>query len=97
MMVESDILISTIETNFSHNLGTLANMVGEISRRLMGRVSILSTKLTVESLIYNALGQEVLKTKQKNIDVSRLSTGNYLIIVKDINTNNFNSFHIVKL
>jgi len=57
----------------------------------------ISTNLTIESLIYNLLGQEILRTKQKNIDVSHLSAGNYLIIVKDLNNNNFNSYHIIKL
>jgi len=57
----------------------------------------VSTNLEIESLIYNALGQEVLKTTNKNIDVSQLSTGNYLVIIKDLTNNNFNSYHIIKL
>ncbi|REE83203.1 putative secreted protein (Por secretion system target) [Lutibacter oceani] len=57
----------------------------------------ISTELTIETLIYNNLGQIILKTNQKNIDVSQLSAGNYLIIVKDLNSNNFNSYQIIKL
>ncbi|SNR74039.1 T9SS type A sorting domain-containing protein [Lutibacter flavus] len=57
----------------------------------------ITTDLTIETLIYNNLGQAVFKSNEKNIDVSQLSAGTYLIIVKDLNSNNFNSYQIIKL
>ena len=39
--------MAIMEANFSQIRGTLAKMVGETSFRLWGRVSMLSTKLTV--------------------------------------------------
>ena len=57
----------------------------------------ISTELTVETLIYNNLGQAVFKSNENNIDVSQLSAGTYLIIIKDLNSNNFNSYQIIKL
>ena len=45
--VESSILMWMLDANFSQILGTLPKIVGEISRRLAGEVSRLSTKLTV--------------------------------------------------
>ena len=47
MGVESAILISMADANFSHTRGTLPKRVGDTSRRFMARVSGLSTKLTV--------------------------------------------------
>ena len=57
----------------------------------------ISTDLSIETLIYNNLGQAVFKSKEKNINVSQLSAGTYLIIVKDVNSNKFNSYQIIKL
>jgi hypothetical protein len=57
----------------------------------------IATDLTIETLVYNNIGQEVFRSKQKNIDVSQLSAGTYLIIVKDMDSNNFNSYKIIKL
>lgn len=57
----------------------------------------ITTDLSIETLIYSNLGQVVFKSKQKNIDVSQLSAGTYLIVVKDINSGNFNSYQIIKL
>ena len=57
----------------------------------------ITTDLSIETLIYNNLGQAVFKSKQKNIDVSQLSVGTYLVIVKDVNSNKFNSYQIIKL
>lgn len=57
----------------------------------------ISTELSIETLIYNNLGQLIFKSKEKNIDASQLSAGTYLIIVKDIDSNNFNTYQIIKL
>lgn len=40
-----------------------------------------------EVIVYSVLGKEVLSTPSKNIDVSRLLNGVYLIIIKDENGN----------
>ncbi|MEX1384027.1 T9SS type A sorting domain-containing protein [Lutibacter sp.] len=57
----------------------------------------IATDLTIETLIYNNLGQVIFKSNQKDIDISSLSAGTYIIIVKDIETNNFNTYQIIKL
>jgi len=57
----------------------------------------ITTDLTIETLIYNNLGQVIFKSNQKDIDISRLSTGTYLVIVKDLNSVNFNSYQIIKI
>jgi hypothetical protein len=57
----------------------------------------INTDLKTEIIIYNLIGQEILKTRKKNIDVSQLSNGTYIFIVKDISTNNFNSYKVIKI
>ncbi|GGK42975.1 MULTISPECIES: T9SS type A sorting domain-containing protein [Flavobacteriaceae] len=57
----------------------------------------ITTDLTIETLIYNNLGQVIFKSNQKDIDISNLSAGTYLIIIRDLNSNNFNSYQIIKL
>lgn len=57
----------------------------------------INTDLKTEVIIYNLIGQEILKTTNKNIDMSQLSKGTYIFIVKDIATNNFNSYKVLKI
>lgn len=57
----------------------------------------ISTELTIETLIFNNLGQEVFRSNKKDIDVSQLSAGTYLIIVKDLNSSNYNTYQIIKI
>jgi len=57
----------------------------------------IKTELTTEAIIYNNLGQELLKTNEKNIDVSPFNAGTYLLIVKDTESNTINSYKIIKI
>ena len=57
----------------------------------------INTKLNIEVDVYNAIGQLVLKTQDKSIDISRLAKGSYFFIIKDISTSAFNSYQIVKI
>jgi hypothetical protein len=57
----------------------------------------IKTELTTEAIIYNNLGQVLLKTNEKNIDVSPFNAGTYLLIVKDTESNNINSYKIIKI
>ena len=42
------------------------------------------------------LGQELIKTNDKNIDISSFEKGNYILIVKTIDTGNFINFNVLK-
>jgi len=57
----------------------------------------IKTELTIEAIIYNNLGQVLLKTNEKNIDVSPFNAGTYLLIVKDTESNTINSYKIIKI
>ncbi|UMB53429.1 T9SS type A sorting domain-containing protein [Lutibacter sp. A64] len=57
----------------------------------------INTTLDIEINVYNAIGQMVLKTQEKLIDISRLARGSYFFVIKDISTNAFNSYQIVKI
>lgn len=57
----------------------------------------ITTDLSIETLVYNNLGQMILKSNEKDIDISGLSAGTYLVIVKDLKSANFNSYQIIKI
>ena len=57
----------------------------------------IKTTLTTETIIYSNLGQELLKTNVKNIDLSQFKTGTYLMIVKDKESNKINSYQFIKI
>ena len=57
----------------------------------------IKTELSTETLIYSSLGQILLKTNLKNVDVSKFKTGTYLMIVKDLESNNINSYQFIKM
>ena len=50
----------------------------------------------VELALFNMLGQELIKTNDKNIDISNFEKGNYILIVKTIDSGNFINFNVVK-
>jgi hypothetical protein len=50
----------------------------------------------IEVAIYNALGQSLLKTQNKIIDMSAFNNGIYLFIIKDQLNGTTNSFKIIK-
>ena len=57
----------------------------------------IKTELATETIIYSNLGQVLLKTNEKNIDVSPFNAGTYLLIVKDTESNSINSYKIIKI
>lgn len=57
----------------------------------------IKTELATETLIYSNLGQQLLKTNTKNIDISQFKSGTYLMIVKDTDSNNVNSYQLIKI
>tara|TARA_B100001142_G_scaffold1632_1_gene1691 strand:+ start:14958 stop:15653 length:696 start_codon:yes stop_codon:yes gene_type:complete len=46
--------------------------------------------------IFNMLGQQVLETNSKQIDISGLETGTYILIVQNLESNNSTNFKIIK-
>ncbi len=56
----------------------------------------INTNFDIEIKIYNIIRQMVLKTQEKSIDVSQLNSGTYIFKVKDLSTNNIESFKILK-
>ena len=50
----------------------------------------------LELSLFNMLGQQVIKTSNKNIDISNFEKGTYILIVENIETGNFTNFKIIK-
>ena len=46
--------------------------------------------------IFNMLGQQVLETNSKQIDISGSETGTYILIVQNLESNNSTNFKIIK-
>ena len=46
--------------------------------------------------IYNMLGQQILETKNKQIDISDFERGTYILIVKNLESNYLANFKIIK-
>lgn len=51
---------------------------------------------SIEATIFNQLGQHVLTTQEKTIDLSSYSKGVYILKVRNLNDNNTNNFKIIK-
>ncbi len=51
---------------------------------------------SIEATIFNQLGQHVLTTQEKTIDLSSYSKGVYILKVRNLNNNNINNFKIIK-
>jgi hypothetical protein len=51
---------------------------------------------TIETTIFNQLGQQVLTTQDKNIDFSSFSKGVYILKVRNLTNSNINNFKIIK-
>ena len=51
---------------------------------------------SIEATIFNQLGQHVLTTQEKTIDLSSYSKGVYILKVRNLNNNNTNNFKILK-
>jgi hypothetical protein len=51
---------------------------------------------SIEATIFNQLGQHVLTTQEKTIDLSSFSKGVYILKVRNLNNNNTNNFKIIK-
>ncbi len=49
----------------------------------------------LQSTLFNILGQKVLSTTSKTINISNLEQGTYFLSTKDSN-NNINNFKIIK-
>ena len=50
----------------------------------------------LELSLFNILGQQVIKTSNKNIDISNFEKGTYILVVENIETGNFTNFKIIK-
>ena len=50
----------------------------------------------LELSLFNMLGQQVIKTSNKNIDISNFENGTYILVVENIETGNFTNFKIIK-
>jgi hypothetical protein len=46
--------------------------------------------------IYNMLGQQILETNDKQIDISGFERGTYILIVQNLESNNSTNFKIIK-
>jgi len=46
--------------------------------------------------IYNMLGQQILETNEKQIDISSFDRGTYILIVQNLESNNSTNFKIIK-
>ena len=56
----------------------------------------INVQSDIEVKVYNMIGQKILVTQEKSIDLSRLKSGTYIFKVKDLSTNNIESFQILK-
>ncbi len=56
----------------------------------------INVQSDIEVKVYNMIGQKILVTQEKSIDLSRLKSGTYIFKVKDLSTNNIESFKILK-
>ena len=56
----------------------------------------INANFDIELKVYNMIGQMILKTQEKSIDLSKLNSGLYIFKVKNISTNNIKSFKILK-
>jgi hypothetical protein len=50
----------------------------------------------IELTLYNMLGQEIIKTNNKRVDISALQNGNYIVTVRDLESNSIKNFNIIK-
>ena len=50
----------------------------------------------IELTLYNMLGQEIMRTNNKQVDISTLQQGNYIVIVRDLESNYVKNFNIIK-
>ena len=50
----------------------------------------------VEMIFFNMIGQELIRTNDKNIDISSFEKGSYVLIVKTLDSGNFINFNVVK-
>ena len=57
----------------------------------------ISHNENIEATIFNHLGQAVLTTQEKSIDLSSYSKGVYILKVRNLNDNNIKNFKILKL
>ena len=42
------------------------------------------------------LGQEIMQTNEKEIDMSGIEQGTYILVIQNLETNNFTNFKIIK-
>jgi hypothetical protein len=50
----------------------------------------------IELTLYNMLGQEIIRTNEKQVDISALQNGNYIVLVRDLESNYVRNFNIIK-
>ncbi|WP_223550487.1 hypothetical protein [Aestuariivivens sp. NBU2969] len=56
----------------------------------------MNTDLKVETTLFDATRKQLLKTQDKSINFSELSTGMYLFVIKNLDTKNLKTFKIIK-
>ena len=50
----------------------------------------------LKTTIYNMLGQEIIQSEQKQIDVSGLERGTYIVLIQNLETQNITNFKLIK-
>jgi hypothetical protein len=50
----------------------------------------------IELTVYNMLGQAIIRTNEKQVDISALQNGNYIVMVRDLESNYIRNFNIIK-
>ena len=50
----------------------------------------------IKLTLFNMLGQEIMQTNEKEIDMSGIEQGTYILVIQNLETNNFTNFKIIK-
>ena len=50
----------------------------------------------IELTLYNMLGQEIIRTNDKQVDIYALENGNYIVLVRDLESNYVRNSNIIK-
>ena len=50
----------------------------------------------IKLTLFNMLGQEIMQTNKKEIDMSGIEQGTYILVIQNLETNNFTNFKIIK-
>jgi hypothetical protein len=56
----------------------------------------INSDFNVDVKVYNIIGEEILKSNEKAIDLSALTTGSYIFIIRNLENNTVGSYKILK-